>query len=97
MSFTPQYTPNNIPVKSQWLGGVGAGSWFYIAQQDTLFKINRFSKDGALECTGLFSIDKLGLDLSKKYKFVYISHCKICTITQNNIQYNLIFNENKNV
>ena len=71
MSFTPQYTPNNIPVKSQWLGGVGAGSWFYIAQQDTLFKINRFSKDGALECTGLFSIDKLGLDLSKKYKKLY--------------------------
>ena len=97
MSFLSLYFPKNIPIESQWLGGIGAGSWFDIKQQDKLFKIDRFSKDGVLECTALFNIDKPGLDLDEKYKFVYISHCKLCTITQNNIHYNLIINENKDV
>ena len=97
MSFASPAFPKNIPVESQWLGGIGAGSWFYIKKHDKLFKIDRFSKEGALECTGLFNIDKPGLDLDEKYKFVYLSHCKLCTINQNNIQYNLIINDNKDV
>ena len=97
MSFLSPDSPKNIPIESQWLGGIGAGSWFDIKQQDKLFKIDRFSKDGVLECTALFNIDKPGLDLDEKYKFAYISHCKLCTITQNNIHYNLIINENKDV
>ena len=97
MSFLSPDSPKNIPIESQWLGGIGAGSWFDIKQQDKLFKIDRFSKDGVLECTALFNIDKPGLDLDEKYKFAYLSHCKLCTITQNNIHYNLIINENKDV
>ena len=34
MSFSPPNKLKNIPEKSQWLGGIGAGSWFYIEKKD---------------------------------------------------------------
>ena len=38
MSFASPNIPKNIPVESQWLGGIGAGSWFYIKKHDKLFR-----------------------------------------------------------
>ncbi len=80
---------NQIPKNAQWLGGVGAGSWFFIEQQKTNFCITRFSENGILECAGIFRLQNAGFDIKKAYQFTYLSHCKMCTIIQNKIEYKL--------
>ncbi len=80
---------NKIPKNAQWLGGIGAGSWFSIEQQKTDFCIKRFSENGVLECTGIFRLQKAGFDIDKLYQFTYLSHCKMCTIIQNKTEYKL--------
>ena len=87
MILKPIETPHNIPKNSQWLSGIGAGSWFCITKESSLFKINRFSKLGVLECSGLFEIDKSGFTLEGQYTFTYLSHCQLCTIIQKNKTY----------
>ena len=37
MSFSPPKKSENIPKEAQWLGGIGAGSWFYIAKKESNF------------------------------------------------------------
>jgi hypothetical protein len=97
MSFLPPPKPNNIPDNSQWLGGIGAGSWFFLKKELDKFKITRFSKNGIQECTGIFIVDRDGFEIEKKYVFTYLSHCSFCTIIQNNITYKFIYNEDNNV
>ncbi|MGY8931798.1 MAG: DUF6695 family protein [Flavobacteriales bacterium] len=87
MILKPIETPQNIPNHSQWLAGIGAGSWFCIIKEFSLFKIKRFSKLGVLECSGLFEIDKSGFSLDEQYTFTYLSHCQLCTIIQKNKTY----------
>ena len=57
MSFSPPHKLKNIPEKAQWLGGVGAGSWFYIEKKDENYEISRFSPKGDLECRGVFKTE----------------------------------------
>ena len=33
-----------IPKNSQWLGGIGSGSWFFIERQKSDYRIKRFSE-----------------------------------------------------
>ena len=87
MSLKKTETPQNIPDNSQWLTGIGSGSWFCITKESSLFKINRFSKLGVLECSGLFEINKSGFKLEEQYTFTYLSHCLLCTIIQKNKTY----------
>ena len=78
----------NIPEKAQWLSGtVGSGSWFFISAEKRKYRIQRFSPEGELECDRIFTVDIGTFDLSIDYQFTFLSHCKECTIIQNEITY----------
>ena len=78
----------NIPEKAQWLSGtVGSGSWFSITDEKNKYRIIRFSPEGKLECDRLFTVDNIDFDLNIDYQFTFLSHCKECTIIQNEITY----------
>ena len=75
--------PKNIFKKAQIIKGIGASSWFTIAKEQKLYRIERFSIEGELECSRLFDVSSKMFDINQPYKFTYISHCKECTILQN--------------
>ena len=84
----------NIPEKAQWLGGtVGSGSWFFISAKKSKYRIQRFSAEGKLECDRIFTVDNSTFDLQINYQFTFLSHCKECTIIQNEITYKFYHNE----
>ena len=84
----------NIPEKAQWLSGtVGSGSWFFISNEKIYYRIQRFSADGNLECDRIFTVDNSTFDLHIEYQFTFLSHCKECTIIQNEITYKFYHNE----
>ena len=84
----------NIPEKAQWLSGkVGSGSWFFISDKKSKYRIQRFSPEGKLECDRIFTVDNVTFDLNIDYQFTFLSHCKECTIIQNEITYKFYHNE----
>ena len=85
--------PENISEKAQLISGIGASSWFTIKQENEAYRIERFSPDGELECSKLFDTKSSGFDVKKPFNFTYISHCKQCTITQNELTYKFYNNE----
>ena len=97
MSLTPPIKNEKTPNESQWLGGIGAGSWFHLSKQNDKYKIERFSEIGELECSKLFKVDKPSFDINLEYKFTYLSHCTLCTIIQNQITFKFKAYENNNV
>ena len=97
MSLRPPTKNKKIPQGSQWLGGIGAGSWFHLSNQNDHYKIERFSKIGELECSKLFKVDNTSFDINSEYKFTYLSHCRLCTIIQNQITFKFKVYENNNV
>ncbi len=94
MSFSPPKKSKNIPAEAQWLGGIGAGSWFCIVKKESNYQITRYSPKGNVECRGLFSVDDVNFNLNEKYQFTYLSHCSSCSITQNEKQFKFSLNEN---
>ena len=46
--------PSNIKQNAQLISGVGASSWFTISAEKNLYRIERFSLEGELECSRLF-------------------------------------------
>ena len=85
--------PNHISPKSQWLSGIGSGSWFNISKKEKKYRIKRFSPEGNLECDRVFFLKKKGFNIEEKFEFTYLSHCKECTIIQNNIEYKFYVDE----
>jgi hypothetical protein len=85
--------PKNIIKEAQLLEGIGASSWFTIKSENDLYRIERFSISGALECSRLFSVDLDTFNINHKYEFTYISHCKECRILQNDRTYTFYTNE----
>ena len=85
--------PENISEKAQLISGIGASSWFTIKQENEAYRIERFSTDGELECSRLFTSSPDGFEINTEYEFTYISHCKECTILQNNKTYKFYTNE----
>lgn len=81
MSIRAPIKPPNINKNSQWLGGVGSGSWFSIKEEKGEYQIERFSKEGKLEFKGIFKTNEK-FNIKKKYQFTYLSHYKFCTIIQ---------------
>jgi len=75
--------PKNIHKAAQLIEGLGASSWFTIALEKNLYRIERFSLEGVLECSGLFNVTTDTFDINSLYSFTYISHCRECTILQN--------------
>ena len=77
--------PKNISVSAQLLKGIGASSWFDITEEKQGYRIIRYSENGEVECDSLFIISgEENFDINKRFEFTYISHCKECTIIQNN-------------
>ena len=77
-------TTEKISVNAQLIEGIGASSWFTISLEKKLYRIERFSIEGVLECSGLFQVKPSNFQINEKHKFTYLSHCKECTIIQNN-------------
>ena len=84
---------NKIPNNAQIIKGLNGSSWFTILKEKVMYRIERFSEEGELECSRIFSVTPEGFDINSDYKFTYISHCKECTIIQNNIIYKFYTNE----
>ena len=76
--------PKDISKKAQLISGIGASSWFTINTEKEYYRIERFSLEGKLECSGLFKVEPNTFDIQLEYKFTYISHCQYCTIIQKN-------------
>ena len=76
--------PNNISKNAQLLTGIGARSWFEIIKEGDKVRIKRYSEEGELECSRIFSTNSNEFDINKKYEFTYISNCKQCKIIQDN-------------
>tara|TARA_B100000683_G_scaffold188757_1_gene181968 strand:- start:547 stop:822 length:276 start_codon:yes stop_codon:yes gene_type:complete len=76
--------PKNISENAQLLKGIGASSWFEIIEEGDDFRIKRYSEEGVLECSRIFSTNSNNFDINKKYEFTYISNCKQCKIIQDN-------------
>jgi hypothetical protein len=93
MNLEKPVLPINIPSDSQWLSGVGAGSWFTMETEQQEYRIKRFSPEGKLECDRLFTVDDNSFKIKTEYQFTYLSHCKECTIIQNEITYKFYTNE----
>jgi hypothetical protein len=85
--------PVNIEETAQLLKGIGASSWFAIKSEGDLYRIERYSIDGELECSRLFTAKPNTFQINQEYKFTYISHCKECAILQNEIRYKFYANE----
>ena len=75
--------PNKLSEKAQLIKGLGASSWFTIEVENDKYRIKRFSTEGKLECSRLFTTQG-DFNINKEYKFTYLSHCKECTILQDN-------------
>ena len=75
--------PKKISPKAQLIKGIGASSWFTIEAEKDAYRIERFSIEGKIECSNLFKAEPDTFDINAKYEFTYISHCKQCTIIQN--------------
>ena len=85
--------PVNIKETAQLIKGIGASSWFTIKSEGNLYKIERFSPEGELECSRLFRAEPNTFDINHEHEFTYISHCKECTILQNNRTYKFYTND----
>ena len=85
--------PINILEKAQLISGIGASSWFTIIPEGELYRIERFSPEGELECSRLFRAEPSTFDINNDYEFTYISHCKECTIIQNELKYKFYTDE----
>ena len=72
MSFSPPKKTKNIPDGAQWLGGIGAGSWFFLSKKSTYYQIKRFSAYGNLECKGLFVVDDNSFRIEEGFEFCLI-------------------------
>ena len=83
-----------IPPDSQWLSGsVGSGSWFFMQKEEQNYRIIRYSLEGVIECSRLFNTKQAGIEIGERYKFTFLSHCKQCTIIQNEITYKFYTHE----
>lgn len=87
MSIKQPKKIKGIPENAQWLGGIGAGSWFTIVLEKDKYRIERYSPEGTLECSRLFTPNKTGFNIESPFEFTYVSHCKMCTIIQNKLTF----------
>ena len=85
--------PVNIKETAQLIKGIGASSWFTIKSEGDLYRIERFSPEGELECSKIFRAEPNTFDINHEYEFTYISHCKECTILQNDRTYKFYTDE----
>ena len=70
----------------QWIGGVGAGSWFQLLKdaimEEFQYRVRRYDPEGNLEFDEVFYLQDRVIQMTEPYKFTYLSHCMQCTIEQ---------------
>lgn len=75
--------PEIIPSKSQWLAGEVAGSWFHLEKVENEYRISRYSPEGAVECSGVFSCKTNQVfKADESFQFIHLSHCSKVSILQ---------------
>ena len=83
--------PADLPEDCQWLSGEVSGSWFHILRAVDHYLITRYSPEGTLECSGIFSISAgQTFDIDSPFRITYLSHCNKVTIHQNNARIDFI-------
>jgi len=85
--------PKKISQNAQLIEGLNGSSWFTIVAEKDLYRIERFCEEGNIECSRLFRAEPNSFDISAPFKFTYISHCKQCTIIQNNLTFKFFTDE----
>jgi len=61
--------------------------------EKNLYRIERFSLEGELECSRLFKVKQSNFDINVPFEFTYLSHCKECSIIQNDITFKFYTND----
>ncbi|MHA7059906.1 DUF6695 family protein [Aquimarina sp. M1] len=79
--------------EAHFLSGIGSGAYFILkrSSQESLFEITRFTEFGNEDFKGLFETESNFIE-TKKYRFVYDSHCKYCHVEQDDkvIRFDLV-------
>ena len=84
--------PKNIAKNSQLLKGVGASSWFAISLENKKYRIKRYSEEGELECSRLFTSSPEGFEINTEYEFTYlIVYMQKTFLTQKELNMNILF------
>jgi len=81
---------HSIPEGAQWLAGEGAGSWFVVGFENGRIKATRYSPEGVVECSGLYTISGTGnIEDVTSGTITYPSDCRVITMVCNNSQIEL--------
>ena len=83
-TLKPVNKPKNLPNNAQWLSGEGAGSWFSFKFENNKLKVNRYSPEGELECTGYFQNKRTDIIAFEELEIAYPSNCKSITFRSKN-------------
>ena len=59
----------NIEENAQILKGIGASCWFYIEKEKNAYRIKRYSEEGKIECSRIFTTETKGFDIKKDFQF----------------------------
>jgi len=75
-----------------WLGGIGSGAWFEIANQiDTLtFKIVRYTPNGEKDFEGNYQVNCSSFNINDNHEFIYPTNCSEAFLKQHNTIYNFV-------
>jgi len=79
--------PSNIPSDAQWLGGIGAGAFYWMESKTELYEITSWNEDGKQLWRALFSPTKSNFDIHQSYDFTYLSHHLEVNILQGKEKY----------
>ncbi len=75
---------HSIPEGAQWLAGEGAGSWFIIESENGAIKSTRYSPEGIVECSGLYTIHGTeNIEDVLSATITYPSDCRLITMLSN--------------
>ncbi len=80
-TLVPPRKPEWLPKNAQWLGGIGAGAWYYLKEEKNSYRYQVFAPNGERLFDSLMSPDK-PFDFREAFEFVYDSHCAFCTVRQ---------------
>lgn len=82
-TLEPPAREQSIPQHAQWLGGTGAGAWYYIKQKSgTNFIVGRAQKNGHIDFELPFKTVNKKFTIESKFEFSYPSHAQTMTIIQ---------------
>lgn len=83
-TIEPPNKLHSIPNYAQWLGGIGAGAWYFLDEIiDQQFKFGRQQADGHLDFKFWFETKNANFNPNLPFVFIYSCHALKLTISQN--------------